>query len=736
MSATPEFVAEVATGYPAVPLPNYDQLVCIVGCAHSGTYEPRPWGSSDDIATEYTSGPACRDGRHLVSRSNLGLLIQRVESTTPGSYGTIDNSAFTGTAVPAVVASVVPRDEGEGYILIANGGTLGVDGITYYASDDNGRLGATELFRLGTSTRITLTTLNAAVEFDPPTAQGTVFIALAVEIRADLIAHFANAVAHNSADATAAALITLAAPTTGAEAWAVLNECRLAWASHLGNDTAHDSTDVYNTLSAPAAVSIQGGIVIAIELKADINSHLAATYPASAAALKAGTLSSVAVQVYDVDDLIAAGVTQGTRYPSLITFTTGASGTPGDAPPDVTISGNLLSTGEPDTDVVTLSQVAGDASATKLFAFDDDFLITYGVGGGNGATIEIGLEAAAHNSADVTNVITATSPTTGTVVAGDIVRFPTFAPAWGNTQLATAIAALVASDNDPSMMLISGRILPANAATISTGLNNIEADGGRCTVIAQARKRTDAETEAEWRANLTAEWADTLDYRMALCAGDGLATFTDGAIVWQYARGFSTQAMRRLMAIPRYQTAWEYELGALEDFTTVDSNGILVGHDEKKSPGLKAAKFWTCYRGKQGNGQQATMLNFDMTRFRPIDRVRSVRVNRITNRMILEVQAVGLGRLGKTYDVTRTSPTTGTLTQKAIDALVPLFAQPIKNGFQNDISDWNASDLIVIGTALTIDPDTDAFELAVTINYTPKLPVGRVTAKFAVRLGV
>jgi hypothetical protein len=125
-----------------------------------------------------------------------------------------------------------------------------------------------------------------------------------------------------------------------------------------------------------------------------------------------------------------------------------------------------------------------------------------------------------------------------------------------------------------------------------------------------------------------------------------------------------------------------------------------------------------------------------VTRWEPTDRVRSVRVNRITNRMIIEIQAMGLSVLGKTYDVKRLSPTSGTLSQAAIDALVPKFAAPIINGFQNDISDWNASDLITIGQTVTIDPDTDAFDLAVTINYTPKLPVGRVKTAFAVRLGV
>jgi hypothetical protein len=146
---------------------------------------------------------------------------------------------------------------------------------------------------------------------------------------------------------------------------------------------------VYNTLTAPAATSIQGGIVIAIELKADINSHLAATYPAAGASLLALTASTIAAQVYDASELIAGGVTQVNRYPSLITFTTDAAGTPADAPATATITGTNLDTGLADTDIVNISQIAGTATATKIFILDDDFLITYSAGDGTDAQISI-----------------------------------------------------------------------------------------------------------------------------------------------------------------------------------------------------------------------------------------------------------------------------------------------------------------------------------------------------------
>jgi hypothetical protein len=634
MSNTPEFVAEVATGFPAVPLPGYDQTIVVVGCTDSGTYEPRPWGSSADIAAEYVAGPAARDARHLVSRTNLGLLVQRVESTTPGSYDTIDNSAFAGTAVPATVAGVVPRDEGELYIRFATGGTVGTDGITYYASDDNGRLGADELFRLGTLSRITFAAINAAIDLLPAASQEAVAVAHINELVTDFQAHaiLTTGGVHGVADP--AAPYTIGTAADYASAYSVFGQLRTSMLAHVATVAA---------------------------------THGAADTTATAA------ITSIAVPT-----------TPNALIDALVAIKLAFFGTP----PTVN---------------------TGHTQRTT---------------------------SAIHGAQDATNLVTSPAPALGTVIAGAVIRCGTFAPAWGNAQLATAFQSIADSDHEPSMVLLSGRVLPTSMPTITTGLGVLEAAGKRCLVVSQARKKTNLETAADWRAALTTEWQDSLDYRVAACAGDGLATFTDGTKTLQYARGFSTQAMRRLMQIDRFRTAWEVELGRLEDFTISDANGIVIGHDERTSPGLKNAKFWTVYRPSSSTIGRVAFLNFDITRYEQISRVRSARVNRITNRMILEIQAVGLSILGKIYDVFRLSPTTGTLSQKAIDALVPRFAAPIKNGFQNDISDWRAPDLIVIGSSVAIDSMTDAFDLVVTINYTPKLPVGRVSATFAVRLGV
>jgi len=634
MSDTPTFSAEVATGFPAVPLPEYDQTAAVFGCAYGGTYEPRPWGSSDDVAAEFTSGPAIRDARHLVVRTSLGLIVQRVEESTPGSYNAIVNSAFTGTAIPTVVSSVVPRDEGEVYIRFVTGADVGVTGATYYVSDDNGRIGATDLYRLGTASRITLSGINAAIDLEPPAAQITVHVTRTNELRTEVIAHFAF--------------------TTG---------------------TVHTSAD---TTSDDAIASACTNVATSISLMATLLAALVLHFAR-------GSGQSIHINV------------AGDNTTSLAAATTAVA--------------------------AAVASGSGQDAIKALAALTAAYALHL-------------ANTTAHTIADATNVVTSPVPTTGTVVAGDIIRVSTVAPAWSNTFLADAFDNYGNSNHDASIILISGRILPANFATIVTGLNALEGKGKRCVVIAQARKRADGETEAQWRAALDSEWAEYLDYRVAVCAGDGLATFTDGTLNGQYARGFSTQAVRRLMSIDRFRTAWEVALGRLEDFTISDANGIVIGHDEATSPGLKASKFWTVYRPSSSLVGRVAFLNFDITRFNPQDRVRSVRVNRITNRMIAEIQAVGLSLLGKTYDVKRTGATSGTLAQSAVDAIRPKFEQPIQNGFQADISDWNASDLIVIGQTVVIDPDTDAFDLVVTINYTPKLPVGRVRATFAVRLGV
>lgn len=722
-----QVTVQEATGGVALPGTDVDQRLAVLGCAYAGSYDPLPFGTPGPIGDEYTAGPLVRDAKHVVARTRIPLICVRTVEGTPGAYQTIDLSDWTGTAVPTPDTTSVPRDEYVGYWVIVDGGDVGTDGITYYQSDDDGRT-LSGLKRLGTATTLEIAGTGVKVILDPPVAG---LVALAAEIRTDILAHFANAVAHNSADATAAAIIVAGAPTTQAQAITVLNQCRLAWISHLANDTAHDSIDLANAITAPAATSGQTAVALANQLKAKINAHEAATYPADVDSLLVATATTVAIQSYDDSTLNAAGIAQLDGYPNEITFTT-AGGTPADAPATVDIAG-YDETGAAQTETgLALSQIAGTVTSTKKWR-GTGLSVTYAAGDGPGATISIGTVASAHNSADATNTVSTANAATGTVVAGDVIRQPTTAPKWSEGDLADAFAALAATDDDCSLVLIPGRVLPSEADTISTGLNVLRDRGKKCAAIVQARKATDLETEPQWIANLNTEWENVTDSRLVICAGDYWCTFTDGNRTRVYDGRFNAQYARRLVGIQRYVSSTRVNDGPLEDVAIVNELGQLIGHDEQAQPGLDAGRFTTLFRIPNTNFRRGAYVSEDLVARGDEERVYSARVRRGLNAMARVAEAVGWTLIGETFDVETITPTTGRLAADAASAIAKKIAAPIREGFANDISDAEADDLVVVGQDVTISGDQLYVET--TINCTFKKTVGRVDITIDIRVG-
>lgn len=234
---------------------------------------PTPFSTPGAVQEAGGSGPAVEHAAGSLDANGGVKLVHvvNVETTTDAAYGTI-TTTFADADAPTVEGdtTALPEDDFDVVVRFAVGGDLGTTGIKYQVSLDRG-LHFFAPVALGTATSITLPNGGGTYLLNPPE---DALVAIATEIRADLLAHFANATAHNSADTTAAALITLGAPTDNDEAIDVLNECRTAYnTSHRLNDTVHDAADSTNTITAPAATTKQSAVTLAIELKTKINAH-------------------------------------------------------------------------------------------------------------------------------------------------------------------------------------------------------------------------------------------------------------------------------------------------------------------------------------------------------------------------------------------------------------------------------------------------------------------------------
>jgi hypothetical protein len=731
----PEVRTTIANGTPAI-LPDDIATTCaVIGYSSSGVLTTKVFSKRSLAIAEFVEGPLVRGGAHCIDEAERAIIFQRCEASNPGEYDTIDNSEFTGTVVPAVVASLVPRNECELYVEIIESGVPGTTGITYKKSTENGRIALSGLLRLGTATRITFGDTNCGIELDPPAAQVAALIALATELLADRPLHYADAVAHNSADATAAALITLGVPTTGVEAIAVINQIRLGDISHYGNQVAHDSRDLANAITLPAATTLQGALALSIMLKAKANAHNAATYPAAAASLLALTASSVAVQVYGAADLIALGVTQLNNYPSYITFTTDAAGTPADAPPDATITGTNADTGLADTDVVTVSQIAGIATAAKRF-LATGITITYGVGDGPGAMISIGTSAAAHNSADVSNDITATDPTPGTVIAGDIIRCQTFAPSPSTTELAAAFNTLALSAYTPGFVLLPGRTPASYTATITAGLDVMKENGKPVRCMAQARKSETGETIGDFRSAIETETIAVEDTRIHWVSTDTLCTISEGSgliVPSERFTGFAINLAAYRIVLPFWETTWQVAKGKLPGVRLVDNDGVVVGWDEPKQIDTRLQLLYQVPNALLG---RPTVAAPDYTLAGTDERLKTMQAGLVEDEIIRVVEAYHWEQVGITQKIRVTSPGVGVFNDETLRQSLQRSAAArlqARGGLQASVTDLDAADLVFLNPQVAIVQGV--IHLEFVVKWTPAYPVGRVTTTIAVRVG-
>lgn len=730
----PSVTTNIANGAPATVDTQIPSRCAVIGYSSSGALTTKLFSRRADAITEFVEGPLVRAGVHCIDTAKREVIFQRCEASNPGAYDTINNAGFTGTAVPTVVASVVPRNECELYIAIEDGGVPTVDGITYRQSTADGRIDLSGLRRLGTGTRFSFGSVNSEIELNPPT--GTL-IAIATEFRADSLAHFANAVAHNAADVAAAALITLPVPTTDDEAYAVINQCVTAWAVHIANDTVHDSRDIFNVVSAPVATTRQAGVTRGIEFKADFNSHLAATFPADVDSLLVATATTTAVQTYLAASLIVAGVTQLDRYPSYITFTTGG-GTPADAPASVTITGTNADTNFADSEIVNLSQIAGTATATKRF-LGAGLSIAYAAGDGTGATISIGTTAAAHNSADVTNTISTADPSHGTVVAGDIIRCQTFAPYPSTAELAVAFETLALSDKTPGFVLLAGRTPASYAATISAGLNLLKDPNGkpvRCMV--QARRRQIADLTAQgFRDNLESETSNVADTRIVWVSTDALCTTSEGStriVPAERFTGFAINLAASRIQIPFWETTWQVGKGNLPGVRLIDNDGVVVGWDEPRGIETRLQLLYQVPNAELG---RPTVAAPDYTLAGEAEDLKTMQAGLVQDEIVRVLEAYHWTLVGLTQKIKITSPGFGVFAddpqRQSIQrtAAARLRARP---GLQQGISDIDRADFVSLAKEVTIVQGTIRVEF--TVKWTPTYPIGEVITTISVDTGV
>lgn len=136
-------------------------ILAIAACSSTGTaLEPVGLTRSDLGVDAFGYGPLTDMGAYNIATANKPTVFLKGEETYAGSYSGLDTSGVEGTSV--VTTSGAPYDYYSVTVNIIDGGTIGVDGITFtWSVDDTNTSGTTAL-----GTASTYTIPNTGVTFD------------------------------------------------------------------------------------------------------------------------------------------------------------------------------------------------------------------------------------------------------------------------------------------------------------------------------------------------------------------------------------------------------------------------------------------------------------------------------------------------------------------------------------------------------------------------------------------
>lgn len=743
-----------ALGQPVIPA-SADFAVCVVGRtslnplgAGPGPVSPA-YSSPAALAAAWGLGDAVDCATQAITKTQGNpsappVSIIQTRTNAVGVRGsTLTTSGMTGTAVITKTSGARPLGTYQPVGRVADdgndgaGGVVGEAGIVIEFSPDNGR---TWLPSQALGTAVTLKMyiggLETGVQYDfGPATTNAAYVALVVELRADLLAHLANPTAHDGADTSAeqVALAASSAPTTVAEATAVVNLCLEAYEAHRVNITSvHNGPDVVNEVTLAAATTTAEGIDLANDLKAKINAHEAATFANSAAGLLAATATVAAPVTVLAAAMISGGVALLDANPRRLVFTT-AGGTPADAPATVDIAGTVGGVPQTETGLV-LSQIAGSVTSTK--AWDGTGLsVTYPAADGTGATIAIGYGQGVHNSADVTNVITAADATYGTLITGDTwSESITTPPMWAASDLYTAgppatgaFADIAASSTAFAIIAISEPVQASDFATLTAGLNYLATFGKRPALLVRFRNPNASETDAEYIAAFRVFAAANSDNRISCVAGSGWLTepyrgyrYFRSGLPAVLARLQSMQAVPGKLGERIAQHPGYVARGPLENFSLVDDDGIPItqAHDEAVSGGIdgpvNGVGGGITFYYQRRDTLRGTYVSEAPVMYGALSQILTWMDRRIANGIETVAEAIAWTEI-QGADVW--DPITFALDDDIRDAIQTKIAKAIRDRYASEFQNASDPNLVVIDP--TVSVDGSKVTITGSINFRP-----------------
>lgn len=296
MSGTYNITIAEARGFTAVPA-DIDALAVVMGCSSAGTGQSTFFLSAASAVANVGYGDAVDSLCQIIENRQEGGRASRkfpaalysIPIGVPATFGTINVTGVTGTALVSFAASPLPLGTYEPRIKIINGGTVGTAGITFQWSLDNGR-NYSRTIALGTADFYLMPNSGVKVLFSPSTTDLTALNTLINEEFTDYNAHviLTTGTVHTNADtADQVSSGTYPSATNTATRVARINAVIAAAKLHFvkgtgGSPATHinlggDAAGLTALNLIPVATDDESALFAALAFKAALNTHDAGT---------------------------------------------------------------------------------------------------------------------------------------------------------------------------------------------------------------------------------------------------------------------------------------------------------------------------------------------------------------------------------------------------------------------------------------------------------------------------
>jgi hypothetical protein len=119
------------------------RLYAVVGVSSIGPVDtPATFARVSDVVANFGDGPLVEAAAYYIEKYGRPVVVVRTGQTNPGTFPAGAAVVFVGTGTSVITVDNVgtaPHDDYEFYFEVVAGGTIGVDGITFRWSLDNGR---------------------------------------------------------------------------------------------------------------------------------------------------------------------------------------------------------------------------------------------------------------------------------------------------------------------------------------------------------------------------------------------------------------------------------------------------------------------------------------------------------------------------------------------------------------------------------------------------------------------